>query len=118
MELRERQAGSATVIDLTGDGVGREPSALKPLVESVLSRGDRRIVLNVAQLRTMDSTCVGEIFASYKSVASAGGDLKLAHADAQVKRLLHVTKVDTFIRIYDSEAEAIASFEAAGSAKP
>ena len=86
MELRERHAGSVIVIELAGDGIGSEPSALKPLVESVVNRGDRRIILNVAQLRNMDSTCVGEIFASYKAVASAGGDLKLAHPDAHVRR--------------------------------
>ncbi len=114
MELFERQAGNVTVIELAGDGIGSEPSALKPLVQSVLNRGDRRIVLNVAQLQNMDSTCVGEIFASYKVVASTGGDLKLAHCDAHVRRLLHVTKVDTFIRVFDSEADAIASFETVG----
>ena len=118
MELRERQAGNVTVIDFSGDGVGSEPSALKPLVQSVLNRGVRRIVFNVAQLQNMDSTCVGEIFASYKAVVSSGGDLKLAHPDGHVRRLLRVTKVDTFVRLYDSEEDAIASFDAVGTRTP
>jgi anti-anti-sigma factor len=118
MELRERNAGSVTLIDLLGDGIGSEPSALKPLVQSVLNRGGRRIVLNLAELQAMDSTCVGEIFASYKVVVSLGGDLKLSNPDAQVRRLLHVTRVDTFLRVYDTEADAIASFEAVGSRTP
>lgn len=118
MELRERQAGNITVIDLTGDGIGSEPSALKPLVQSILDRGDRRIVLNVEQLQNMDSTGVGEIFVSYKAVASSGGELKLASPNAQLRRLLQVTKVDTFIRLYDSEASAIASFQTVGSREP
>lgn len=99
------------VIDLSGDGIGSDPSILKALVTSLLDRGHRHIVLNAEHLQNMDSTCLAEIVASYKATLATGGLLKMASANPHVRRVMHVTKVDTFVVIYDSEAEAVASFD-------
>jgi anti-anti-sigma factor len=117
MQLRQRQVEGAIVVDLSGDGTGSEPSILKELVTSLLNRGHRRIVLNGEDLRSIDSTCLAEIVASYKATVVAGGMLKMAPANAHIRRLLQVTRVDTFIHVYDSEADAIASFDVAESRK-
>jgi anti-anti-sigma factor len=111
MQLRERSVEGAMVIDLSGDGIGSEPSILKALVTSLLERGHRHIVFNAEHLQNMDSTCLAEIVASYKATMAEGGLLKMASATPPVRRVMHVTKVDTFVVIYDSEAEAIASFD-------
>lgn len=111
MHVSERQVNDVTVIDV---GTGAR-SGLVELVKAVLQRGDRRLVLNVGQLGAVDSTCLGEIFASYKATLALGGVLRLAHPDAHLRRVLQVTKLDTFIGIFDTEEEAIASFGKAGS---
>ena len=98
------------MIDLSGDGIGSEPSILKELVTSLLDGGHRRIVLNVEHLRGMDSTCLAEIVASYKATVAAGGVLKIAAPTPPVRRVLDITKVNTFVITYDSEADAVASF--------
>lgn len=113
MQFSERQVGGVVVVALSGDGIGSEPSALKELILSLLNRQHRRIVLEVEHLRTMDSTCLAEIVASYKATVASGGMLKISSANAHVRRLLHVTRVDTFIQLHDSEADAIASFDVA-----
>jgi anti-anti-sigma factor len=115
MELRQRQVEGAMVVDLSGDGIGSEPSRLKELLVSLLASGHRHIVLNVEQLHTMDSTCVAEIDASYKAAIATGGVLKMASPNQYVRRLLQTTRVDTFVTTYDSEASAIASFDVAPS---
>jgi anti-sigma B factor antagonist len=113
MEFSERQVGGAIVVALSGDGIGSEPSTLKELILSLLDRGHRRIVLDVEHLRSMDSTCLAEIVASYKTIVAAGGMLKMVPDSAPTCRLLQITKVDTFIHLYASEADAVASFDAA-----
>jgi anti-anti-sigma factor len=115
MQFSERRVEGAVVVALSGDGIGAEPSTLKELITSLLARGERRIVLDVEHLRTMDSTGLAEIVASYKATVATGGMLKMAGAKGHIRRLLQVTKVDTFIHVYESEAEAIASFDVAGS---
>lgn len=115
MQLRQRQVADVRVVDLSGDGIGAEPSTLKQLITSLLDGGHRQIVLNLGDLQSMDSTGVAEIVASYKAIGASGGVLKIAAAKGHLLRLLRVTRVDTFIRLYDSEEEAVASFNVAES---
>jgi anti-sigma B factor antagonist len=117
MKLSERRLGDVVVIDITGDLlVADNPGAVKESVKAALQRGDRRIVLNVANLRRMDSTCLGEVIASYTSTTTHGGVFKLVEPDAHLRRMLELTRLDTVIDTYETEAEGIASFKAAGSA--
>ena len=113
MQLDQRQVKGATVVDLSGDGIGSEPSPLRALITSILASGQRQLVLNLEQLEKMDSTCLAEIVASYKSTVAAGGIMKIASANTHVRRVLQVTKVDTFVNTYESESAAVESFDVA-----
>jgi len=115
MQLDQRQVKGATVVDLSGDGIGSEPSPLRALITSILANGRRHLVLNLEQLEKMDSTCLAEIVASYKATVAAGGIMKIASANTHVRRVLQVTKVDTFVNTYGSESAAVESFGVAES---
>ena len=115
MQLDQRQVKSATVVDLSGDGIGSEPSPLRALITSILASGRRQLVLNLEQLEKMDSTCLAEIVASYKATVAAGGIMKIASANTHVRRVLQVTRVDSFVHIYESESAAVESFDVAES---
>lgn len=115
MQLSERRVRGVTIIDLTGDlTVPDDPGALREKVVGLLHRGERRILLNLAHLRHMDSSCLGEIVVSYTTTASAGGSLKLEHVGAHLRDLLHTTRLDAIFESYDTEDEAIASFGKSG----
>ena len=111
MQFRERQFGGATVIALEGDlVVSADPCALEIAVNAALQRGARCIVLNLAGIRHMDSTCLGELIESYKAAAAQGGTLALAQPDAHLAQLLKTTKLDSVIPTFQTETDAIASF--------
>ena len=111
MQLSERRVRGVTIIDLTGDlTVPDNPGALREKVIALLHRGERRILLNVENLRHMDSSCLGEIVASFTTTASTGGSLKLEHVGPHLRDLLHTTRLDAIFESYDTEDEAIASF--------
>ena len=115
MQLSERQVHGVTIIDVTGDlTVPDNPGALRERVIALLHRGERRILLNVENLRHMDSSCLGEIVASYTTTASNGGILKLEHVGPHLRDLLHTTALDMIFESYDTESEAIASFAKPG----
>jgi anti-sigma B factor antagonist len=116
MQLSERQVKGVAIIDVSGDlTVPQNPGALRERVIDLLHRGERRILLNVENLRHMDSSCLAEIVASYTTTASNGGILKLEHVGPHLRDLLHTTALDRVFESYDTEDEAIASF-AKGSA--
>ncbi len=117
MQLSERQVHGVTIIDVTGDlTVPDNPGALREKVIALLRRGERRILLNLENLRHMDSSCLGEIVSSYTTTASNGGILKLEHVGPHLRDLLHITALDTIFESYDAEGEAIASFAKTGPA--
>lgn len=111
MQFRERHVNGVTVIDVQGDFlVNANPGALQTVVKDVLGRGERQIVLNVAGLVRMDSTCLGELVASYTSTLARGGVLKLASPNEHIRRLLDLTRLHTIIKVFATADEAIADF--------
>lgn len=117
MQFRERQVDGVTVIDVQGDLEVTAPSyALHDFVKDILRRGERRIVLNLERIDRVDSTCLGEVVESFRTTAMHGGALKIAPRAPHLARQLHITHLDKFIEMFDTEAAAIASFTAAKQA--
>lgn len=112
MQTSERQANGISIIDVSGDVTVTAENArgLIETVTAVLLRGERRIVLNFANLQHVNSSCLGEIVESYKTIASNGGILKLANVGPHLRSVLRTTTLDTILEGYNTEAEAIASF--------
>ncbi len=112
LQLSERQVNGVSIIDISGDlrVPAEDPRALRDKVLAVLDRGERRILLNFANLQFMDSSCLGEIVESYKTTASRGGILKLAHVGPHLRNVLRTTALVKVLQSYDTEDEAIASF--------
>jgi anti-anti-sigma factor len=79
-------------------------------VTALIERGERRVVLNAANLGIVDSSFVGEIVACYKAIVSGGGVLKLEHVGPHLRNVLRTTTLDKVLKSYDTEHEAIASF--------
>jgi anti-anti-sigma factor len=116
MQLRASRANGVSVITLSGNlTVNENPGALKDLVLSLALQGARRVVLSVAALGQMDSSCLGEIVASYTTMTSRGGMLKLAHVGPHLARLLETTKLNTVFEVYATVEEAVGSFASGDS---
>jgi anti-sigma B factor antagonist len=119
MQFRERQVDGVTVIDVEGDfTMTAAPCPLQDFVKAVLRRGERRIVLNLAHIDRMDSTCLGELIESYRTTAAHGATLKIAQPDPHLLRQLQVTHFDTILETFATEAEAVTSFNVAESHVP
>ena len=109
MRFREQHARGVTVICAEGDLVATACSTpLQSEVKMVLARGERHIVLNLAGIGRMDSSCLGEVVASYTSTVALGGLLNLVAPPDHVRRLLEFTKLDTVIKVFATDDEAIA----------
>lgn len=119
MQLSERRVDGVLVIDVSGDLIVNDnPGALRAFVRAAIDRGERQIVLNVARLRRIDSSCLGEIIASYSTATRCGGVLKLAQPDAHFHRLLQLTRLTSIIETFDTELEAVQSIRPEGSRLP
>jgi anti-anti-sigma factor len=80
---------------LSVDGTLRTPvnAKLRRRLDALLYRGERQVVLDLAEVRDIDAAGIGELVRAFNTVQAAGGVLHVAHASRHVRRLLHVTGV-------------------------
>jgi anti-sigma B factor antagonist len=107
MEIRERQSGEATVIELAGRlTVNDQPGVLKDAVADVVRRGARDVLLDLSGVRYIDSTRLGELIAAHVTVSRLGGRLKLVATPPRVLELLTMAGLDGVFERYASAEDA------------
>jgi anti-sigma B factor antagonist len=95
VDIRERQIGELTVVELTGRlTVSDQPGLLKEAVAAAIARGARHVVLELSGVRYIDSTRLGELIAAHITVTRQGGKLKLVGTPERVTELLRMAGLD------------------------
>jgi anti-sigma B factor antagonist len=81
------------------EGALRAPLSanLRRRVEALLGRGQRQVVLDLADVSDIDAAGIGELVRAFTTMKAAGGVLQIAHASRRVRKLLHVTGVLTLL---------------------
>jgi len=103
--------GDVTVIDVSGRiTLGEGSSNLRDGIRSLVTKGNKKILLNLGDVSYIDSSGIGELVSGFTSVANQGGQLKLLNLTKRVRDLLQITKLYTVFEVYDDEAAAIRSF--------
>jgi anti-sigma B factor antagonist len=111
MQITEREKGSVTILDVSGSlTIGEGDIELRDAVLEVLAGGSKNILLNLKNVRKMDSSGVGELVAAYTSTRNRGGELKLTQLSPKVGAVLQVTRLVGILEMFDDEETAIASF--------
>jgi anti-sigma B factor antagonist len=111
LNITERQAGDITILDMNGKvTIGEGSVALRTTIRKLLGEGKKKIILNLAQVGYVDSSGIGEFVSSFTAVNKEGGTLKLLSLTQKIQDLLAITKLLTVFDVYDSESEALSSF--------
>jgi anti-sigma B factor antagonist len=80
---------------------------LRETVHALLDAGQSRIWLNLERLDYLDSAGLGELVRTHVAVRGRGGQLTLVNPSPNVRRLLHLTKVDQVFDIAPDELTAL-----------
>ena len=112
LDVKERQAGDVTILDLTGSvRMGEGAVSLRNAIRGLVEKGNKKILLNLAGVKNIDSSGIGELIANYTTISRDGGQLKLLSLTDKIQNLLVITKLLTVFDSYDTEAEALNSFK-------
>jgi len=112
LDLKERQAGDVTILDLSGEvRIGDSSVALRDSIRNLADQGKKKVLLNLGGVKYIDSSGIGELIANYTTVTRQGGQLKLLNLTDRIQNLLVITKLLTVFDSYDNEAEALQSFQ-------
>lgn len=111
MRVNVRQREGVTILDLKGKiTIGVGDVALRDAIHEALSAGASRILVDLGDVSTIDSSGVGELVSSYTTVTNRGGKLKLVNLPPKVADILQITQLITVFDVYDDEDEALKSF--------
>ena len=112
LNIRERQAGDVTILDLEGKiTIGEGSVSLRGAIRRLVEEGKKKILLNLSGVGYVDSSGIGELVSSYTTTSSKGGQLKLLNLTQKIQDLLTITKLLTVFDVYDVEATALNSFQ-------
>jgi anti-sigma B factor antagonist len=111
MKVTSRQVSGVTIVDLSGRiTLGEGSVVLRDTVRELVGKGQKQILLNLAEVNYIDSSGIGELVSAFTTVRREGGDLKLLSLTKKVHDLLQITKLYTVFDVQDNEAAAVAAF--------
>ncbi len=111
VKLNVRQVGDVSVMDVAGRiTLGEGSSAMRDSIRDLVSKNQKKILLNLGEVSYIDSSGIGELVSGFTTVTNSGGQLKLLGLNKRVKDLLQITKLYTVFDVHEDEAEAIRSF--------
>lgn len=110
LSLQMRRVGEVVVIACSGNIVGgSEAEELQHVIGDLLPL-EPNVVLNVAQVTSLDSAGVGVLVRFLHRTRSAFGDLKLCCVPRRIAEVLRITRLAGIFDVHTREDEAIAAF--------
>jgi anti-sigma B factor antagonist len=111
LKTSSRQVDGITIVDCSGRiTLGEGSVVLRDAVKDLLSKGQKKILLNLGDVNYIDSSGIGELVSAYTTVKNQGGELKLLNLTKKVHDLLQITKLYTVFDVRDDETSAVKSF--------
>jgi len=111
LKVSTRQVDGVSIVDCSGRiTLGEGSIVLRDAVKDLLSKGQRKILLNLGDVNYIDSSGIGELVSAYTTARNQGGELKLLKLTKKVHDLLQITKLYTVFDVKDDEAAAVKSF--------
>ena len=112
MRMEERLVNAITVITVRGDIVLKEKGpVLAERIRTLVGQNRRHIVLDLSDVRSVDSNGIGELVASFSAAQNRGGAVRLCGVTARLKDVLVLTGLLNVFTCFATEAEAIESFD-------
>jgi len=108
LRMTNSEVGGASVVTLDGRIVlGEESNSLREKMKSLVAEGKKKIVLNMASIKYIDSAGLGTLVASHLSAKTQGVSLRICHLGEKFHEVLQLTRLLTVFEVYDTEAAAV-----------
>ena len=111
MEIKIRQSGGVSVLDVHGRLTIGEPSdQLHNALNSVIEAGARKVIVLLNGIPQIDSSGISTLVRISIKLAREGGVLRLVVGPGRVRDALTVTRLIEAIPTFESESAALANF--------
>jgi anti-sigma B factor antagonist len=111
VDIEVRSLGQVKIIKLRGRLTLGEPcDRLRATIEDLIASGDTRLVLDLEELATMDSSGIGLVSRFLTSAKQQGGSLKLVNPSKFVSQTLKLVGLINLFEVFPDSQTAAASF--------
>ncbi len=111
MAINIRTNQNVVILDLQGNlTIGAGEEEFVALITRLLEEGQKRFLVNLADVPFLDSSGIGGLIKSFSRVKSAGGQLRLLNPTRNARQLLSITGLLSVLEVFDDEATALSSF--------
>jgi anti-sigma B factor antagonist len=112
IKMTNSEVDGVSVVTLDGRIVlGEESNSLREKLKSMLAEGKKKIVLNMVNIKYIDSSGLGTLVAAHVSAKTQGASVRLCNLGKKFHEVMQITKLLTIFDVYDTEAAAVSSFQ-------
>ena len=108
IETKQMDSGVAVVTVAGRLVLGRDVEHLESAIHDLLKQEQKKFVFDISALDYADSSGIGTLVSCLTHIKKAGGDLRMAGANARMLRLFQMTGVDQLMSLYPTGAAATA----------
>lgn len=83
---------------------------LKVEVQKFFEQGQKNMLIDLKDVRFIDSSGLGALVSGFKNAISHQGNLKLSTLQSQVRSMFELTRLHRVFEIFPSTAEALENF--------
>ena len=113
LELTRSRVGVVTVLEVKGRVVaGPNAESLVAKVQELIQNGETRLILDLAQVKYLDSTGISALIRAAAAPKMVGGATKLLNLNKRVTDTLQITRLSSAFEIFDDLEKAVTSFGA------
>ena len=111
MDIEVRSQDQVKIVKLRGRlSLGEPCDRLRATLEDLIGSGDNRLVLDLEELATMDSSGIGLITRFLTSAKQQGGSLKLVSPSKFVVQTLKLVGLLNLFEVFGDMQSAVVSF--------
>jgi anti-sigma B factor antagonist len=112
MKVKEKMHDDVAVLALSGNLMGGpETQELHQHVTDLVSNNITKVIIDLSNVKWMNSTGIGVLMSSFTTVAKKGGNLKLVGVADKIKSLLVITQLISFFETHETLDRALGSFK-------
>ena len=110
MNITEREQKGVTIFLLDGRVDSEGAVDLDLALQAATSEGKNKMILDMSQVRYINSSGLRTLADILTQNKAEGGDLKLVNLNPKVQRVLQIIGFDKFFAIYATVEDALATF--------
>ena len=112
MELTEQKHGEVAVLTISGTATNAQEVA--PIYEKVrllINQGIVKVVVDLSQMKWLESSFLNVMTKSFKTLRDAGGDMILVGANRKIQKILRLTHLTRIFQTLDTVDQALTGYK-------